>query len=410
MKYFKFVPLLLFLLFPLHLYSQDKNEFSLEEIISIGLRSNPTLSAKHREVEAKKAAYQATKRLFNPELEFHTGRAKSYDGLEKRNTKGLSIIQPLENPFKRHHRIQMNKHGWQATEYDYEFLHLQFMYEIKVQFFKILMLKNNEELTRKNLQSIQQIHGLIEKRARLGEVKQLEAIKLYVETLKAEKELNTIQTEKRLAKDQLNKLLGNSLPVNFILTGEFNYSPRSLQDRTLLQRALDSHPLVKQKVSKIEQAKSYLSYMKWHRFPDFKLKGFTEEDLDGKNQGIGITFDVPLWNFKSKEIAEAENLSFKQREEFKALQIELTTEIKAKLSRVRLSEETIQIFITGLLKQAEESLKLSEVSYREGEISLIDFLDSQRTYYSILKDYHQALFSWSDDKAALEKALGETLK
>ncbi len=90
--------------------------------------------------------------------------------------------------------------------------------------------------------------------------------------------------------------------------------------------------------------------------------------------------------------------------------MELRTEIRSKLYTLRLTEQTLKLFHEGLLKQAEESLKISSVSYKQGEISLIEFLDCQRTYFSILKDYQDSLYSWKTDKASLEKAIGEELK
>jgi len=40
----------------------------------------------------------------------------------------------------------------------------------------------------------------------------------------------------------------------------------------------------------------------------------------------------------------------------------------------------------------------------------MDYLDSQRTYNSILVDFQEALYMWNADKAALEKAVGEEIK
>ncbi|GAI36714.1 unnamed protein product, partial [marine sediment metagenome] len=253
-----------------------------------------------------------------------------------------------------------------ASEYLFNFSKLEVTFEIKNLFYKILLLKNKTGFAQKNLDSIKKIHKLIEKRARLGEVKELEAIKLYVETLKAQNELNKIQTELKLAKENLNKFLGYSLPPDFSVLGELDHRPLAMAEKTLLDKALLSHPLVKTKEKDLEYAKSNLSYVKWQRFPDFTLSGFINNELDGKNKGIGISLDIPLWNFKSKEIAEAENLRLKQSEELRALKMEITTEVKVKLNQLRLSEQSINIFHTGLLKQAEESLKISEISYKQG--------------------------------------------
>jgi len=410
MKKIKAAFLALIFLFPATLILEAKNEFDLKELIQIGLANNFLISAQLRAIEAKKASYASSKRLINPEIELVAGKAKAYNGIEKRNTGGLRITQPIENPFKRHYRIQARKNDLEAAEYLYQYNRLEIGFFIKTQVYQLLMLEENKDIAQKNLKSIQGIYKLIQKRAELGEVKELEAIKLYVETLKARKELSRLKTEIQLAKDNLNKFLGNALPSDFSVNGQLEYLQISLQEETLLQKTLSIHPLLKQKERILEKTKSNVNFVKWQRLPDFKLSGFSQKELDGKNQGIGISFDIPLWNLKSTDIAEAENLSLKQEDELSALQIELVTQVKAKLSQFKLSQQTIGLFRTGLLKQAEESLKISEVSYKEGEISLIDFLDSQRTYYSIREDFHEALYNLNADKAALEKAIGEELK
>jgi outer membrane protein TolC len=99
-----------------------------------------------------------------------------------------------------------------------------------------------------------------------------------------------------------------------------------------------------------------------------------------------------------------------EEEELRALRLEISAEVKSGISQLRLSEQSLQIFHRGLLEQAEKSLKISEVSYAQGEISLIDYLDSQRTYFSILNVYQDSLYRWNADKAALEKAIGEEIQ
>ena len=385
----------------------EKKEFTLAEILSLGLENSPSILAKRKETEAAEAAYQAAKRWSNPEFEFRIGRAKSYDNQIDRDTLGFSISQYIENPFKRNYRIQFYEKDRQAAEYSYEFLKLELGFDIKSLYHKILYLKKEEELARENLESIKAIHQLIAKRAKLGEVKELEAIKLYVETLKAQREWQRVQTHLKLAKENLNRLVGELLPADYSLRGQLAYAPLAVDEEVLLNRALLSHPLIKEKESEVEQAKANLNLRKWQRFPDLKLSGFSHEELDGRNQGVGISLDIPLWNFRAKEIAEAESIYLKKREELKALKMELSTLVKAGLDQLRLSERTLKIYHEGLLNQAEESLKIAEVSYKQGEISLVDYLDSQRTYNSILKDYQQSLYNWNVDKAALEKAIGK---
>ena len=395
---------------PALLFPSEKKEFGLEEIIDLALENNPLLSAKKNEVEARKASYEAARRLVNPELALNIGRAKAFDKDLERNTGGILLSQYVENPFKRHHRIQVFVKEWEASRYNYGTLSLEVIFTIKSLYFDILRLKAIKDLAQKNLDSIQKIHQLIEKRAKLGEIKELEAIKLYVESLQAQRELNQVQTVLLLAKEKLNLYLGNTLPPDFSISGSLAYVPTEIEERPTLQKALDIHPRLKEKKTRVAQASSQWNYVKWQRVPDFKLSGFSHNELDGRNTGVGISFDIPLWSFKSKEIREAENLIRMEQEELRALRMEIAIEVKSMINQLRLSEQSLQIFHQGLLDQAEQSLKIAEVSYTQGEISLIDYLDSQRTYFSILNDYQNSLYRWNADKAALEKAIGEKIQ
>ena len=389
---------------------QEKESFTLQELIDTGLKLNPEVAETRFKVESLHEAYLASKRLSNPEFEYTTGDAESYEGNIQRTTQNFSIRQPIENPIKRHFRLQMHKESWEAAELDYEYLKLETAAKIKEIFYEILFLKENAELSSQKKESIQKIHHLVQKRAELGEVKELEALKLSVEMLRAQNEWNEIKTELNLAKDRLNKFLGDSLPQDFEVRGELRYFPLTENEEYFLNKKLNSHPLIKQKKTLVEKAQNNISYVKWQRIPDFSLAAFSQKMLHGTNQGIGISFDIPLWDFKSREILEAENEALSRRQELRGLEIELASQIKSKINRLKLSGETIKLFEEALLKQARESLRISRLSYSHGEISLIEFLDTQRTYYSILSDYQESLLKWNLDKVSLERALGEELK
>jgi len=189
-----------------------------------------------------------------------------------------------------------------------------------------------------------------------------------------------------------------------------NHSLFSVDEETLIQLALSSHPSIQEKAMELEESENTGRLLKWNRLPDFYLTGFSRRELDGKNTGIGISFEIPLWNWRSAEIVEAAKRTRQKELELQAMKNEVITEVRSKLKQLQLSTETLELFSSGLLTQAAESLKIAELSYKEGEISLIDYLDSQRTYNSIFLDFQEALFMWQVDKAALEKAVGEEIK
>ncbi|UCE42489.1 MAG: hypothetical protein JSV17_05905 [Candidatus Aminicenantes bacterium] len=104
------------------IHPTEKKVFDLSEILNLVLETNPLLSAKKSEVEARKASYHAAKHFANPELELNIGRAKSFDEDLEQNTGGLSLCQHVENPFKRHHRLQVYAKDMEAAKFSQDIL------------------------------------------------------------------------------------------------------------------------------------------------------------------------------------------------------------------------------------------------------------------------------------------------
>ena len=64
------------------------------------------------------------------------------------------------------------------------------------------------------------------------------------------------------------------------------------------------------------------------------------------------------------------------------------------------------LFREGLMEEADTSMDIAETSYREGEISFVEYLDARRTYQSIQIEFQQALYDWNRELAELNRAVG----
>jgi cobalt-zinc-cadmium efflux system outer membrane protein len=54
----------------------------------------------------------------------------------------------------------------------------------------------------------------------------------------------------------------------------------------------------------------------------------------------------------------------------------------------------MQLYLSGYLKQAQDSRDISEYAYKRGAASLLDFLDAERSYRSTQLAYRQALATY----------------
>ena len=85
--------------------------------------------------------------------------------------------------------------------------------------------------------------------------------------------------------------------------------------------------------------------------------------------------------------------------------------IKGITQQIQLSQAAaaqINTYEKGLLKQAEEALRIAQVSFKFGETGLLDVLDAQRVLRQTQLDYVQAKYDLSIALTELERFMGET--
>ena len=73
---------------------------------------------------------------------------------------------------------------------------------------------------------------------------------------------------------------------------------------------------------------------------------------------------------------------------------------------VKSNEEVVQLYTSGYLKQAQDSRDISEYAYKRGAASLLDYLDSERSYRAVQLAYRQALAAYMTALEQLKEAEG----
>jgi cobalt-zinc-cadmium efflux system outer membrane protein len=77
------------------------------------------------------------------------------------------------------------------------------------------------------------------------------------------------------------------------------------------------------------------------------------------------------------------------------------------MQEARTATQQIDVFEKGLLKQAEEALRIARISFQQGAAGLLDLIDAQRVYRQMLLEYAEARAAFSIARARLERWTGE---
>jgi cobalt-zinc-cadmium efflux system outer membrane protein len=176
-----------------------------------------------------------------------------------------------------------------------------------------------------------------------------------------------------------------------------------------MARMMEQHPTIQRLLKSVEQSDWKIEFERQARVPTITVNGSYWREIGREAFQGGLSIPVPLWYRRQGEIASS--LAAKHRDEAELLRTrnELGRAVYQHYQDVRTTAELIEVFDKGLLKQAQEALRLAQFSFQQGASSLLEVLDAQRVQRQTLLDYALARHDLSVSLARLEQAIGGVL-
>lgn len=207
-------------------------------------------------------------------------------------------------------------------------------------------------------------------------------------------------------RSHLNTFLRNALPEGYLLEGTLAADATEPELDFLKREILPGHPVLRRALKEREAAIQELRESQTSWLPDPVISGSSRREMDGDVRSFGIGLRIPLWN-QSRAATQSSREKVRlaeYREE--SIRLELEAQLMIHHNHLSLTRRTLRLFEEGLLREAEASMEIAEVSYRAGEISFMEYLDARRTSHSIQIQRQQALYDWNVERAALDRAAG----
>lgn len=386
----------------------DKRVYTLPEILSIAGERNPSAAVFQSNIEAARGELTSARAYPNPDLELELGKGKALDqpGSAYERQDRLGVGQSLEWPGKRFYRRKAAEAEVGVAQMEMEDFQLELAARVKEAFFNLLLAERIGRVTAKNLETAEALVSSARLRVESGEAPELELIKARVEFLKATKDSRRAGNRVAIAKAVLNGLLGGTLGPRYEVTGESSGPEKSYDLAPLLDRALTRHPRILRQQKALEAAGYALSRERQSRMPDLTIRGSTSEEIDKRSYAVGLSVPFPLFYQRQGEIATARAEQTRAGAELEQTRVELTRLVTEEYQNYRIAVDQLKVFEEGLLKQADEALRIAQLSYQQGESDLLNLLDAQRVQRTTLIEYHEAQFELQAAMARLEQVTG----
>jgi len=385
--------------------------FELDRIIEMALERNPAIATARSVIEQNEGGQIQAGAYPNPLI-----TAQSADAAIRDPSNGIRIIergvtvhQTVEWPGMRTARKDAAEAGLEGATVGLEVAKLNLIAEVKGLFYELLLAERTVDLLQQNLDIVQEVARIVKARVRSGEGPQFESVKAEVEVLKAKQELTKAKNAVRVRLVGLDTLTAGGLGPRYKVQGDFRSLRDHLDPEQMAARDLSQHPVIKRQGKLVEQAEITVSKERQSRVPNVTMFGGYAREAGREAVFGGLTVPTPIWYLQQGHIASALGSQRKEEAELLRARNDLARAINQHAREAETAQEQILVYEEGLLKQAQEALRIAQLSFRQGASSLLDVLDAQRVQRQITVDYNLARFELSLALTRFERALGGPL-
>lgn len=388
---------------------------TIEQAIDFAKRNNPTLQANRTLIQQNKAQEITANLRPNPVLSWDLqylpifqpsllGDATywedqtQYDG-------GIGYL--FERGKKRQHRLQAARDVTAVTEAQVADAERTSLASVTQQFVATLLAESNLKFASTALASFQHTLNISEDRYKAGAISKSDLLKMQLQLLSFETDVNSAKLAQRQALNSLRQTMGfDSVPADYDVAGELIYEPVKVRVEDLQARAIGLRPDLQAAQRGVTSAESQIGLAKANGKQDLNVT-FDYTHANSANLGA-FYFSIPwaLFNRNQGEIARTQYAFNQAQFQQKAAEQTVTTDVRNAYEALRSSEQIVQIYQTGYLEKAKQSLEITQFSYEHGAASLLDFLDAERSYRSTELSYRQALANYMVALEQLRAAVG----
>jgi outer membrane protein, heavy metal efflux system len=362
---------------------------SLAEEVTANLRPNPTLGLDAQFLPIFQPS-QFSSDYINQQAQFDAG-----------------VGYLFERGGKRQHRLQAAKDVTAVLRSQVSDSERLLVFNVGQQFVDVLLAESTLEFAVQDLASFQKTVEISNERFRVGDLSAGDYLKIKLQLLQFQSDVSAAKLAKLQSLAALRQLLGfESVPDDYDVQGTLDYQPVHGDLNALKSLAGINRPDLRAAQQAVVAAESQLALQKANGKMDV-TGTFNYTHTAGTNTGaFYYNMPLPIFNRNQGEIARASYAITQAQQQASETTQQVSTDVVQAYENMLTNDQIIRLYQGGYVEQAKQSRDISEYAYRKGAASLLDYLDSERTYRANQLAYRQALANYMLALEQMRQAVG----
>jgi cobalt-zinc-cadmium efflux system outer membrane protein len=387
---------------------------SLDQAVDLALAHNHALLATRTQIDQNKAQEITANLRPNPTLGFDTQFIPifspsqfSADTLNLTQQFDIGIGYLFERGHKRQRRLQVARDQTSVTRSQVADAERTLAFNVGQQFVSVLLAESSLQFAEQDLQSFLQTVDIAEARYKAGDISEGDYLKIKIQLLQFQTDVSSARLAKVQALASLRQLLGyEAVPADYDVAGELTYAPLKGRQEDLQALALRERPDLRAAEQGVTAAQSQVLLAQANGKQDLSTT-YDFSHVSGVNSAsLFFGIPLPIFDRNQGEIARTKFAFTQAQQTQQSVNDTVMTDVANAYEAVKSNDEVLQLYMSGYLKQAQDSRDIAEYAYKKGAASLLDFLDAERSYRATELAYRQALASYLTALEQLKEAVG----
>jgi cobalt-zinc-cadmium efflux system outer membrane protein len=378
--------------------------------VSLAVRVNPTVRAKEFEHQTVTANEITAGLRPNPTASF---LAEQFGGASdaSQTQYTVSVGQPIELGGKRQRRIDSARAAIRVSGHELDDVRRQIVFQVKKSFTDALAGREGLALAERNLRTLDELERLQRLRAERGDISELDLLRIQVQRFAFERDAADARLALKAAKIALRAAAGpDQIAENFDVVGDLVFKDVAFTQAELYRRALAKRPDLRAAEAAREKAQADVRLARanawWDVTPQIEYQRIGPDNTIG----FGISLPIRIFDRNQGEIARTRAEARRVEAARDAVAVQALSEVDTALAALRTEGEKLTALRDTYLPKAQQARDTVEYAYRRGGVSLLDYLDAQRTYRDTAAEYLRSLATYWTSLYQLEAAIGGSLE
>ena len=390
------------------------SQVTLDEAIRIALLRNHNLRATRTTIAQSEADEITASLRPNPTLSTTWGNLPLYPkpsegyGANVRDSSQVDVGLSYEFELgRRGRRMRAAKDATAVTRSQVAQSERDLTFQVTSQFINVQLAESTLELAKANLESFQRVVDISAMRLKAGGISENDYLKIKLELLSFETDVKQAELDRAQALTDLRQLLGyESVSSDYDVRGSFEHRPFKVSLEALQRQAIQNRPDLRAAVQSLTAANSQHALAKANGVPNLTASVAWLFSGGIHAAAIGLSIPIPIFDRNQGEVAKTTHAMNQAQEQQAEVLGQVMTDVKRAYDGLRASERIMQYFESGYLEVSLKSREVSQYSYERGAASLLDFLDSERSYRATQLAYRQAIADYLNAVEQVRQSVG----